>query len=114
MRDLFQRIGNWMRVVIHWIDDPLRSLPVMRHIHDAEQYRVAHVDIARRHVDLSAQHMSAILEFTATHAFEQTEVFVDGSVPVGALLTGFGQCPPILANLIGAETITYALPLLIR
>ena len=88
VRDIFDRIGDRMGIVIHWINDPFRPLAVVRHIHDAEKNRIAHVDIRRCHVDLRPQHMRSIFELSRAHALEQIEIFFNRSIPRRTVLSG--------------------------
>src|SRR5215475_13548793 len=101
----FLRVRDRMRIVVHRIDDPLRALPVMWHFHDTEEHRIAHVDVARPHVDLSAQYVSAFLELAFAHAFKELKVLFDRPVPKRTWFAGLGQCSSILPNFVGAQTI---------
>ena len=74
MCDAFDGIGKGVREVVHREYAPLRADPVMRHILDAKQDRIAHVDVARFHVDLCAKNMSAFREFAGPHALEHYEL----------------------------------------
>ena len=67
VRDVFERVGDRVGIVIHGVNDPFRSLTVMRHIHDAEDHRIAHVDIRRSHVDLRPQYVRSVFEPSSTH-----------------------------------------------
>ena len=46
---------------------------------DAVEHRIAQIDVARRHVDLGAQHARAVGELAGAHAAEQIEVLLDAS-----------------------------------
>src|SRR2546425_3382652 len=70
MRNVLERIGDWMCIVVHRVDHPFRSLAIMRHIHYAENDGIAHVDVRRCHVDLCAKHVRSILELSGMHALE--------------------------------------------
>ena len=97
-----------MRVVVHRIDHPLRSLPVMGHVHDAEQNRIAHVDIRRSHIDLRAQHVRSIFEISGPHPVEEFEIFFDRSIAVRTVPARLRQRPAILADLFRRQAVDKA------
>ena len=58
---------------------------------NAVEHRIAQIDIARRHVDLGAQHARAIRKFAGAHAAEQVEIFVDAAVAKRRVAAGLRQ-----------------------
>ena len=54
MRDAFDGIGNAMRVVVHRVDAPFVAGIVVMGAADAVDDRIAHIDVARCHVDFQA------------------------------------------------------------
>ena len=60
-------------------------------VQDAVEHRVAQIDVARRHVDLGAQHARAVGKFAGAHAAEQIEVFLDAALAERAVLARLGQ-----------------------
>ena len=68
--DAFQRITDAVRVVIHRVDFPRLASTVMGGVADAEQRRVAQIDVGRGHVDARAQDVGALGELAAAHARE--------------------------------------------
>ena len=76
MRDALDRVRLAVRVVVARVDAPFRAGARMRRMQDAIEHRVAQVDVARRHVDLGAQHARAVRELARAHAAEQVEIFL--------------------------------------
>ena len=58
---------------------------------DAVEHRIAQIDVARRHVDLGAQHARAVRKFARAHAAEQVEVLLDRAVAERAVLARLGE-----------------------
>ncbi len=100
MSNALDRVRLAVGEIIVGIDIPCGSRAWMLGPQDAIQHRVTQVDIARRHVDLGAQHAAAVGEFARLHAPEQVEVFFCATVTEGACLAGFGQGAAHLADLI--------------
>ena len=71
MGDTLQGVLNGVSEVIHGIDAPLVAGAVVRHVLDAVDGRVAHIEVAAGQVDLGAEGHSAIGEFTGPHPSEQ-------------------------------------------
>ena len=78
MRDVLERVGQGVRVVVHRVDAPRVAGPVVGRPADPVERRIAHVHVGRRHVDLCAQHQRAVREFAGPHPGEQVEAFLDG------------------------------------
>ena len=55
------------------------------------------------HVDFGAQGAGGVGEFAGFHAGEQVQIFFDGAVAIGALLTGFGKRAALFADFVGRE-----------
>ena len=52
---------------------------------DAVDDRIAHIDVACRHIDFQAQGFAAVGKLAVFHACEQVEVFFDAAVAVRAV-----------------------------
>jgi hypothetical protein len=65
----------------------------MMRVQDAVQHRIAQIDVARRHVDLRAQHARAVRELAGAHAAEQIEVLLDAAVAERAVRPGSVSVP---------------------
>ena len=102
VRDALQRVLNGVGKVIHRIDAPLVALPVMVHIADAVNDRVAHIEVAGGKIDFCAQRAAALGELAVFHALEQVEVFLDGAVAVRAY-GGLADIAAELAELLGRQ-----------
>ena len=77
----------------------------MRRLANPVHHRIAHVDVARRHVDLGAQHVRAVLELARAHAAEEVVVLGDRAIAVRAIATGFCQRAAIFAHLVGRQAV---------
>ena len=55
VRDLFERIGLPVRIVVHRVDAPLVTRPMMLGVQNAVHHRIAHVQIGRSHINLRPQ-----------------------------------------------------------
>ena len=73
VRDVFERVRDRVRVIVHRIDAPFVAGAVMVGVTDAVDRRVAQVHVGRGHVDLRAQDVLAIGEFAGLHAAEQVQ-----------------------------------------
>ncbi len=80
-----------MRIVVARIDRPGGAGARMRRLDDPVERRIAHVDVAGRHVDLGAQHAGAVFKLAGLHAAEQVEVLLDAAVAERAVPAGLGQ-----------------------
>ena len=72
---------------------------------DAVQRRVTQIDVRRGHVDLGAQHVLAVGEFTGAHATQQVEILRHRTIAVRAVLAGLGQRAAKRANLVRAQAV---------
>ncbi|EKY04599.1 hypothetical protein HMPREF9120_02180 [Neisseria sp. oral taxon 020 str. F0370] len=72
---------------------------------DAVNHGVAHIDVARSHVDFQAQGFAAVGEFAVFHAHKEVEVFFDAAVAVRAVFARFGQRAAVFAHFFGGQII---------
>ena len=86
--DVFQRIFQRMREIVHRINAPGIAGVVMRRVHDAIQHRIAHVHVGRCHVDLCPQHALTLLELSTAHLFKQRKVLINRAVAVRGMRAG--------------------------
>ena len=70
------------------------------HVLDAVHGGVAQQHVGRGHVDLGAQHATAIRELTGLHALEQVQVLLRRTVAIGTVHARLGQRAAILAHLL--------------
>ena len=103
MRDAFDGVGLAMGEIVARIDLPGVAGARMRRMDDAVEHRVAQIDVARRHVDLGAQHARAVGEFAGLHAGEQIEVFLNRAVAERARLARLGQRAAVGPHLVLAS-----------
>ncbi|MNS42730.1 hypothetical protein D3C72_751140 [compost metagenome] len=83
VRDVFDRVFQRMRVVVHRVDTPFVASAMVVRVTDAVDRRVAQVHVWRGHVDLGAQDVFAILEFASLHATEHVQRFSGRTVAEG-------------------------------
>src|SRR5436190_2749249 len=108
----FERVGDRVGEVVHRIDAPLISGPIMRDALDAEQHRVAHIDVTRSHVDLRTRDMLAIRKLAGTHSRKKIEAFFRWPIAVRTLPAGLRQRPPMFPDLIRREAVDIGFPIL--
>ena len=102
VRDALERVLDRVGKVVHRVDAPLVTLPVMVHVADAVDDGVAHVEVAGGQVDLRAQRAAALGELAVLHALEQIEVFLDRAVAVRAH-GGLADVAAALLELLGGQ-----------
>ena len=81
--DTLQRILNGVGKVVHGIDAPFVALPVVAHVVDAVDHRVAHIEIAAGQIDPGPQRHGPVGERPCPHTGEQVEALLHGTVAVG-------------------------------
>ena len=69
-------------------------------VQNAVEHRIAQIDVARRHVDLGAQHARAVRELAGAHAAEQVEILLDAPLAKRAVLARLGQRAAVGAHLL--------------
>ena len=94
-----------MREVVHRVDAPLVAGAVMGGMADAVDGGVAHHDIGGSHVDLGAQNVLAVFEFTGLHAAEEVEAFFGGAVAPRGGDAGLGEGAAVFADLLGVQLV---------
>ena len=94
-----------MRVVVHRIDAPFVAGVMVMGAADAVDDGVAHIDVARSHVDFQTQGFAAVGKLAVFHACEQVEVFCDTAVAVRAVFARFGQRAAVFAHFFGRQII---------
>ena len=102
VRDALERILDRVGKVVHRVDAPLVTLPVMVHVADAVDDGVAHVEVAGGQVDLRAQRAAALGELAVLHALEQIEILLDRAVAVRAH-GGLADVAAALLELLGSQ-----------
>jgi hypothetical protein len=87
------------------VDAPFVAGAVVVVAEDAVERRVAHEDVWRRHVDLRAQHPRAVRELALLHPAEEVQIFLHGTIAVGAVHAGLCERAAILPHLLGGLVI---------
>ena len=69
--NLFDRVLNGMRKVIHGVDTPLVAGILVGEVRDAVDDRIPHVDVRGCHVNLCAEHALAVRILALSHLLEE-------------------------------------------
>ena len=94
-----------MGEIVGGVDAPGSAGARVGGVKNAVHGRVAHVHVARSHVDLGAQHAGAVGEFTGPHAAEQIQVLVHRPVAIGAVSAGLGEGAPVGAHVLRRKIV---------
>ena len=81
--DALQRVLDGVGKVVHGIDAPLIALPVVAHVVDAVDHRVAHIEVAAGQVDLGPKGHRAVGELPCAHPGEEVQALLHRPVTVG-------------------------------
>src|SRR6185312_6774312 len=85
---------------------------MMVDVTDTVEDGVAQVDVRRRHIDLRAEDVLAVREFSGFHSAKQVKVFIDRALAVGAVLAGLGERAAKRADFIRGKTVYICFALL--
>jgi hypothetical protein len=105
VRDAFDRVRDAVRVVVHRVDAPGVAGVLVRHLADAIDRRVAQVDVARRHVDLRAYRLRAVLELARAHGAEQLQVLRHVAIAERRVLAALDQAAAVFAHGVRAQVV---------
>ncbi len=100
MGDAFDGVRLTVGEIVARINAPGFAGARMLGMQDAVEHRVAQIDIARRHVDLGAQHARAVGKFARAHAAQQIEIFLHAAAAKRAVVARFGQGAARRAHLV--------------
>ena len=92
-----------MRIVIHRINAPLAASAMMIHFANPIERRIAHVNVRRCHINFGAQRLRPVGKLPRSHAREQIEVLVHGTISPGTLLARNCRRAAIFDQFIGGE-----------
>ena len=112
VRDSFQRIGDAMGVVIHWINTPFVTRPMMADMANPVNHGIAQVDIGGSHIDSGAQNVSAVRKLASLHAAKEVKIFLDGAVTIGTVLTCLRKRASQRADFLGSKAVHVGFTLL--
>ena len=96
----FQRIADAVGKVVHRVDAPLASGLMVIGKLNTVQYRIAHHDKRRSHIDFRAQAGFTLGKSTATHFFKQRQVLFHAAIAIRAIFTRLFQGAAVLTDLI--------------
>ena len=94
-----------MGIVIHRVDLPCSAGTMVMGITNAEDDRVAHVQVRRGHIDFGTDDILAVSKFTLFHPFKQGNTLAGGSIPPGTGSARFCQGAAIFAHLLGVQFV---------
>ena len=103
------RIRLPMREIVGRVDMPRVAGARMRAVQNAVEHRVAHIDVAGRHVDLRPEHPLTLGELPGPHAGEQVQALFRRPVAIGAIPARLGQRAAILPHLVGRQIVDIGL-----
>ena len=89
--------------VIHGIDTPGVSGPVVGGMADTINRWVSHIHIRRGHVNLGSQRMLSIRKLALPHPLKEIEIFLDTTFAKRTILAGFIPTTPVLAYFLGIQ-----------
>ena len=81
-------------------------------------HRIPHVHVGRSHIDLGPEHLLSVFIFSFLHLFKKPQVLFHKpqvlfhrALPVGAVLPGLSQSPPVFPDLICRQVADISLSL---
>ena len=111
MGDALQSILNGVGKVVHGVDAPLGTLPVVIDEADAVDDGVTEIQIAAGQIDLGPEGHLSLLHLTVLHLFEQPQIFLDGPIPIGGG-SGDADVAPVGLELLWRQLADVGQPLL--
>ncbi len=115
VRDVFDRIRDRVRVVVHRVDAPGVARAVVVRMADAVQGRIAVRHDGRGHrvfAHLGAQDVFAILVLAGFHVAEQLQRFFDRAVAEARIGAQRAEIAAVLRHLFGALAVDVGFPVL--
>ena len=103
--DAFDGVGNAVGVVVHRVDAPFVAGVVVVGAANAVDDGVAHVYIARGHVNFQTQGFAAVWERAVAHFIKQIKVFFHAALAVGAVFARFGERAAVFAHFFGRKIV---------
>ena len=91
-----------VREVVHRVDAPFGTGAMVRHVVDAVDDRVAHIEVAGSEVNLCTERHSAVFKLAGAHAGKQVETLLHRTVTVRALRRG-GEVAAHFTHLVRRE-----------
>ena len=74
-------------------------------------HRIPHVHVGGRHIDLGPEHLLSVFIFSFFHLFKEPQVLFHRALPVGAVLPGLSQSPPVFPDLVCRQVADISLSL---
>src|SRR5690606_39674094 len=74
--NLFDGVGLSVCKVVHWVNAPLVTRPVMVRMFDAIHDGITHVHVGVRHVYFGAEYFFSVAILTRAHCCKKFEVFL--------------------------------------
>jgi len=111
MGNAFNRVALAMGKVIHGVNAPGVSGPVVLGMKNPVHDRIPHVEIGGSHVDLGSKNPGAVRKLAPAHALKKGQVLLRGTDSVRALFPRLCQGPPVFPDLLCTEIIHIGFPL---
>ena len=102
VRDVLHGVLDGVREVVHRVDAPFGTGAMVRHVVDAVDDRVAHIEVAGSEVNLCTERHSAVFKLAGAHAGKQVETLLHRTVTVRALRRG-GEVAAHFTHLVRRE-----------
>lgn len=105
VRNCFYGVALSMSKIVHRIDTPRVSRPVVVRVFDSIHDRVAEVHVGMCHIDLRPQYFFAITIAAGFHFPEQTQVVLNTSPAIGTIRSRLGRRTLLMRNFVTRTVI---------
>ena len=106
-----QSVLNGVGKVVHGVDAPLGTLPVVIDEANAVDDGVTEIQIAASQIDLGPEGHLSLLHLTVLHLLKQPQIFLDGPIPIGGG-SGDADVAPVGLELLWRQLADVGQPLL--
>src|SRR6516165_563673 len=95
-----------MSKIVHGIDTPSISGPMMKGMPNSVQYRIPQPHIRRLHIDFCTQRASSIGELTGPHSFEERFILIGRTLSKRAALA----CDSVAVGILRRQVVDVGFP----
>jgi hypothetical protein len=103
--DVLDSVGLPVGIVIGRVDAPAVAGAGVGGAQDPIEHRVAHIDVAGRHVDLGAQDLVTVGKSAVAHRTQELQVLLDITVAMRARRSRLGQSAAVGPDLLGRQVV---------
>ena len=96
--------------VVHRIDFPACTCPVVRPLQDTIHHRVSHIHIGRGHIYFCTERHCPFFKLPVLHSLKKVERLLYRAISVRRVYTGLGRVFPLLGNEFGGLLIYIGFP----